>query len=45
MTSQDRWPVAIIGTRDTGTDLMTKILRSDGPLDIALDLTGERSCR
>jgi acetaldehyde dehydrogenase len=35
MTSQDRWPVAIIGTGDTGTDLMTKILRSDGPLTVA----------
>jgi acetaldehyde dehydrogenase len=35
MTVQGKWPVAIIGSGNIGTDLMVKIMRGDGPLTVA----------
>ena len=36
ITEQDKWPVAIIGSGNIGTDLMIKIVRDDGPLTMAV---------
>ena len=41
MTPTVKCPVAILGSGDVGTDLMMKILRSDGPLVHALQDAAE----